>query len=271
MSAELLASAESRNSGDSGDPGDPGDRGHLPDTAGRPGPSSTSWAPDDGRGPAFDGPEVAALIARIREPLYLVSAPARPRPGVAAGGSLARGRGAYRVVGALPPTRPEELGDGAFCAAHGTRYPYIAGEMANGIATVEMVTAMARAGMLGFFGAAGLPAARVGRETARIAAALGDRTNWGVNLIHSPAEPRTEQAVADLLIARRVPAVSASAFMELTPPIVQVAASGLTRDAQGRVRRAAGSSRRCHGPRSRPRSWPRPRPPCSGPWSSRAG
>jgi len=181
---------------------------------------------------------VAALIARIREPLYLVSAPGRPRPGVAAGGSLARGRGAYRVVGAMPPTRPEELGDGAFCAAHGTRYPYVAGEMANGIATVEMVTAMARADMLGFFGAAGLPVERVERETARIAAALGDRGNWGVNLIHSPAEPRTEQAVADLLIARRVPVVSASAFMELTPPIVQVAASGLRQDTQGRVRRA---------------------------------
>jgi trans-AT polyketide synthase, acyltransferase and oxidoreductase domains len=214
MSAELLASASSSDL------------------------SSTSWTPG-ARDPAFEGAEVAALIARIREPLYLVSTPARPRPGIAVGGSLAQGRGEYRAVGVLPPVRPEELGDGAFRAAHGTRYPYIAGEMANGIATAEMVTAMARADMLGFFGAAGLSADRVERETVRIGAMLRGRANWGVNLIHSPAEPRTEQAVADLLIAHRVPAVSVSAFMELTPSVVRVAASGLTRDRTGRVRRAA--------------------------------
>jgi PfaD family protein len=195
--------------------------------------------------PAFDGPEVAALVAaRTREPLYVVRTPARLRPGIAAGDLLAQGPrenpgpgGAYRVVGEVPPVRPEELGDAGFCATHGTRYPYVAGEMANGIATVEMVTAMAHAGMLGFFGAAGLSVDRVERATKRLAAVLGERTNWGVNLIHSPSEPRTEQAVADLLIAHRVPAVSASAFMELTPPIVRVAASGLTRDARGRIRR----------------------------------
>lgn len=146
---------------------------------------------------------------------------------------------ATRVPGdlLLPALRPEQLGDPGFCAAHGARYPYVVGEMANGIATAAMVLAAARAGLLGFFGAAGLSPDRVERETARIAAAVGGRANWGVNLIHSPAEPRTEQAVAELLIAQRVPAVSASAFMELTPPVVQVAASGLTRGADGAVRR----------------------------------
>jgi PfaD family protein len=218
VSAELLASA------------------HAAD------PTSTSRSPDDHE-PAFDGPRVAALTARIREPLCVVSAPTRPRPGVAIGGSPsrgpARGPGEYRVIGVVPPVLPEHLGDSAFCAAHGTRFPYVAGEMANGIATVEMVAAMARAEMLGFFGAAGLSVDRVERETARLAALLGDRTNWGVNLIHSPAEPRTEAAMADLLTAGRVPAVSASAFMELTPPIVHVAASGLSQDPDGRVRRSA--------------------------------
>jgi trans-AT polyketide synthase, acyltransferase and oxidoreductase domains len=197
-----------------------------------------SWTPGE-RAPAFEARQIADLLAECAgEPIYVLATPARPRPGIAVGGTFTGEPGEYRVVGMLAAMRPEQLGDPAFCAAHHTRYPYIAGEMANGIATAEMVAAMARADMLGFFGAAGLSVDRVGRETARIVDLVRGRTNWGVNLIHSPAEPRTEQAMAELLLARRVPAVSMSAFMELTPPIVQVAASGLTQDAQGRVRRA---------------------------------
>lgn len=196
--------------------------------------SSTDRTSED-QEPVFEGARVVGLIGRIGEPLFVVRAPGRNRPGLAA----SPGPGEYRVVAQLPPTRPESLGDESFCAAHGTRFPYVAGEMANGIATVELVAAMARAEMLGFFGAAGLSVSRVEKEIAQLAASVGERTNWGANLIHSPTEPRTEAAVADLLTERHVPAVSASAFMELTPPIVHVAARGLTQGSDGRVRRAA--------------------------------
>jgi PfaD family protein len=196
--------------------------------------TSPSPIPHD-QGPAFEGARIAELIGRVREPLFLVRAPRQPLPGLAASPEAGP---ECRVVAELPPLRPELLGDGGFGTAHGARYPYAAGEMANGIATVRLVAAMARAGMLGFFGAAGLSPSRVERELAELADLLGNRRNWGVNLIHSPAEPRTEAAMADLLVARRVPAVSASAFMELTAPVVHVAAHGLTQDADGRVRRA---------------------------------
>ena len=39
---------------------------------------------------------------------------------------------------------------------HGVRYAYATGAMANGIASVELVEAGAKAGVLSFFGAAGL-------------------------------------------------------------------------------------------------------------------
>lgn len=195
------------------------------------------WTPDV-RGPVFEGTEMAELTARTREPLYVIRTPERPLPGVAIGGSLSECPGEYRVVAIVPPMRPEQLGDATFRAAHGTDYAYVVGEMANGIATAELVIAAARAGLLGFFGAAGLRVDRVDSAISRIAAALPDRANWGVNLIHSPAEPRAEEAMADLLISRRVPAVSASAFMELTPSVVRAAASGLTQGPDGRVRRA---------------------------------
>ena len=60
-----------------------------------------------------------------------------------------------------PPIYPEWLGDRSFCEIHGVRFPYCTGAMANGIASTRLVIAMARAGFLGFFGAAGLGPATV--------------------------------------------------------------------------------------------------------------
>lgn len=107
--------------------------------------------------------------------------------------------------------------------------------MANGIATTRLVIAMAEADMLGFFGAGGLAPDRVEDAVGELASALGDRPNWGVNLIHSPNEPAVEDRVAELLLQRGVPVVSASAFMDLTPAVVRCSAAGLRTDAGGRV------------------------------------
>lgn len=200
-------------------------------------PTTMFWTPGV-RGPVFEGPEMAELTARTREPLYVIRTSDMPLPGVGVGGALSERPGDYRVAAIVPAMRPEQLGDATFRAAHGTDCAYVVGEMANGIATAELVIAAARAGLLGFFGAAGLRADRVDSAISRIVDALPDRANWGVNLIHSPAEPRAEEAMADLLISRRVPAVCASAFMELTPSVVRAAVSGLTQGPDGRVRRA---------------------------------
>lgn len=144
-------------------------------------------------------------------------------------------RPAGEVIGTLPPLYPEWLGGRTFCEAHGVRFPYVAGEMANGIATTRMVAAMARAEMLGFFGAGGLGFPEVERAVRELAAELGDRPNWGVNLIHSPSEPELEYGVAGLLLRHAVPCVSASAFMGLTPAVVLCSAAGLSRGADGQI------------------------------------
>jgi PfaD family protein len=110
--------------------------------------------------------------------------------------------------------------------------------MANGIATTRLVRAMAEAGMMGFFGAAGLGLDRIEAAVDELLGALGeDGPSWGVNLIHSPQEPALEAAAADLLLRRGVHRVEASAFMGLTLPLVRYAASGLWVDPQGRLRR----------------------------------
>src|SRR5438128_2093731 len=50
----------------------------------------------------------------------------------------------------VPAFRLEHLGDPSFCADHGIRFPYLAGAMANGIGSADIVEAMGRAGMLAF-------------------------------------------------------------------------------------------------------------------------
>jgi len=97
---------------------------------------------------------------------------------------------AGRRVALLAACHPESLGDASFCADHQVRYPCMSGAMANGIGSVEIVEAMGRAGMLGIFGAAGLPIAKTEAAIDRLSRALNDTTPYGFNLIHSPQRTR---------------------------------------------------------------------------------
>ncbi|HMV65960.1 MAG TPA: PfaD family polyunsaturated fatty acid/polyketide biosynthesis protein [Myxococcota bacterium] len=177
-----------------------------------------------------------AAIEQVREPVHVVREGPRGRVGLAIGGSVAADPRPddLPLLGSLPALYPEWLGDRSFCEVHGLRFPYIAGAMANGIATAEMVVAMARAGMIGFFGAAGLSPERVEANVARIREALPGGEPFGCNLIHSPAEPATEAGGADLYLRHGVTRVSASAYMALSAPIVRYAFAGV-REEGGRI------------------------------------
>ncbi|HEX9338083.1 MAG TPA: 2-nitropropane dioxygenase, partial [Pseudonocardiaceae bacterium] len=184
---------------------------------------------------AFSAADITACAGQLREPLHIVRGAAGYEPGVGLHGSVvaaAPGAG-YELLGSLPPMYPEWLGDRSFARVHGVRFPYVAGEMANGIATTSLVVAMARAEMLGFFGAAGLALPVIERAVAELANTLRGARNWGVNLIHTPAEPGHEDNVVDLLLRANVPKVCASAFMELTPAVVRCAVVGLRPDRDG--------------------------------------
>lgn len=132
-----------------------------------------------------------------------------------------------------PPLLPEALGDPEFRREHGVRYAYATGAMANGIASEALVEAGARAGLLSFFGAAGLSPERVEAALERLGRGLGGLP-WGVNLIHSPSEPELESRLCELYLRRGVRLVEASAFMDLTPAVVRYRLSGARRGADGR-------------------------------------
>ncbi len=172
------------------------------------------WRPG-AQPPVFESAELDRLLTQIREPVHVVRDPARARIGLATGGAAttAAAQGDLPLLATLPASYPEWLGDRSFCEVHGVRFPYVVGEMANGITTTRMCIAMAEAGMVGFFGAGGLGYPRVEAAVDELVSKLGSRLPWGVNLIHSPNEVALENRVADLLIRKGVPIISASAFM----------------------------------------------------------
>jgi trans-AT polyketide synthase/acyltransferase/oxidoreductase domain-containing protein len=186
--------------------------------------SETSYAPVD----------IAAALRRVREALYVVRRTSDSAMGVRFSPASVAGE---EIAGALPPLYPEWLGDRTFQEAHGVRFPYCVGPMANGIASAALVIASARAGVLGFFGAAGLSPATVEANLEKIKAALTNGEPWGSNLIHSPNEPAIEEAVVDLYLKHGVVRIDASAFMDLTPAVVRYAAKGLRLRSDGGVER----------------------------------
>lgn len=138
------------------------------------------------------------------------------------------------VKGFTPALPLERLGSSAFCQRYNVSYPLVGGSMARGISSVAMVKALAAAGMLGFYGAAGQAAATVAEAVSELKQ-LPDSQSWGINLIHSPQEPQLEQQLVELFLQQQVRTVEASAFLKLTPALVQYRVSGLYRDASGGV------------------------------------
>lgn len=201
------------------------------------------WQPGEHTKLCRSQAEVLDAVTRVREPVPLV----RDGDGGAIVPALAgeiytaraeRAESDLPLIGILSPLYPEWLGDRGFAETHGCRFPYVVGEMARGIATADMVIAAARAGLMTFFGSAGLRVETIAKNIGRIQDALGPATaNWGANLIHSPQEPMAEEATVDLFLARDVRRVSASAYMAVAPAVVRFAAKGLYRDEDGRIRR----------------------------------
>lgn len=141
---------------------------------------------------------------------------------------------AAALKGLILPCPLDSLGDKTFCRDHGVRFAYVGGSMAKGISSVEMVKAFGHAGMLGFFGSAGLSLEQVGAAI-DLLQAEGDDFPFGVNLIHSPNEPELEKSLIDLYLGKQVRLVEASAFMALSLPIVKYRTHGIYRDAAGNI------------------------------------
>jgi trans-AT polyketide synthase/acyltransferase/oxidoreductase domain-containing protein len=205
-----------------------GPRRHFPVYSAIPG----RWR-SAGEAPSPNPEALRTALADVRAPVVLVQTP--DGPALANGGFVSWGDGdGLPVLAVLPAVHPSSLGDPAFCADHGLRFPYVAGAMANGIASAELVEAIGSAGMLAFFGAAGLSLDRIVAAIVRVKEKLADRA-FGFNLIHSPGEPAIESGTVDLYLRHGVRLAEASAFLDLTPHVVRYRLAGTRRGEDGRV------------------------------------
>ncbi|GAA4598131.1 PfaD family protein [Actinoplanes octamycinicus] len=181
--------------------------------------------------PRFDSAGAREALARLDTACHIVR-DARGT-GVVTGGSAATS-GDLELLASAPPLPPDRLGSPQFRAAHGLRYAYMGGAMAGGIASEEMVVALARAGMLGSFGAAGLLPERIEKALQFFVREIPGLP-YACNLIHSPSEEALERNAVSLFLRYGVPCVEASAYLDLSPHIVRYRAAGLRPGPDGRV------------------------------------
>ena len=178
--------------------------------------------------------KIHALLQQIDRPVHIVRQ--QGRIGVSQSEPVIANNAAHTADWLLtaPAIALDHLGNPTFCEAHSAQYAYMAGAMAGGIASEEMIIALGKANMLGSFGSGGLPLERIEGAIATIQTALPNGP-YCFNLLHNPNDSALERATADLYLKRRVSTVEASAFLTLTPSIVYYRVAGLSRSATGQI------------------------------------
>ena len=159
------------------------------------------WWSSTGGTLAIDPASVANAVHDVNSPLLIVSTSnglALARGGVGMLGSPHHASQSHPIIGIIPPVPLLQLGDESFRRDHGLRYAYVSGAMAAGIGSEQIVEEMARHGMLGFFGAAGLSPSRVEAAIDRLSKLSTNTQSAAVDpghslpsLIETSADPRT--------------------------------------------------------------------------------
>src|SRR5579872_5797932 len=124
---------------------------------------------------------------------------------------------------------PARLGDSEFRAEYGIQYAYTAGAMYKAIASEALVVALARAGLMGYFGTGGLTLAKIDAAIESIKSQVTGSQSFGMNLLHNSGQPDLEDQTVDLFFSRGIRFVEAAAYMNVTPSVVRYRLRGLTR------------------------------------------
>ena len=140
----------------------------------------------------------------------------------------------HRFKAFVPAVRLEDLGDEKFKKRHALKYPYIAGAMANGITSADMVKTMAENGMIGFLGAGGLSLEKIEENIIELTNALKDKP-FGFNLIHSLGDSAHEMATVELYLKHDIKLISAAAFLRMTPALVYYRVKGIYENDTGHI------------------------------------
>ncbi|MET9831648.1 ACP S-malonyltransferase [Streptomyces sp. NPDC006385] len=138
--------------------------------------------------------------------------------------------GAAEAVGSRPRAgggaRAETLGAASFRERYGLRYAYLAGSMYGGVSGPELLTRLAKAGAMGFYGTGGVALPEVEDQLTVLGGRLGADGAFGANLLHRPADSERESALVDLFLRTGVGTVEASGFLRITPALVRYRLAG---------------------------------------------
>ncbi len=180
--------------------------------------------------------ELIQAVSRLDRMLYVLGGEDRLRYAIGGAAQFDQtgSNSGEPILAVAPPCLPEFLGDPSFCEDYGLLYPCYAGSMAYGISSERLVMAMGKAGMLGFFGAAGLPLEVLEGAVARLS---GNNTGFpfGVNVINRPEDRGWERCLVDILLRYSVPTIEASAYIIPSPALVKYRVTGLKTDTSGNV------------------------------------
>ncbi len=142
---------------------------------------------------------------------------------------------AHRVAAAPARISAASLGSTQFKNAYGIRYAYLAGAMYKGIASKEVVVAMAKAGLMGYLGTGGLRLDRIEADIRSIQSQLPANGWYGMNLLSDLSQPALEQHTVELFLRCGVHFIEAAAYMQVSPSLVRYRSKGLKRQPDGRI------------------------------------
>ncbi|MGB9498431.1 MAG: PfaD family polyunsaturated fatty acid/polyketide biosynthesis protein [Dissulfuribacterales bacterium] len=177
-------------------------------------------------------------ILNLLEPIYIVDI--NGTPGVCKSGNIdlinnkvSNDAENFQLQAYAPPLHPKKPGNPNFKKRYGLQYAYIAGAMAHGIASVELVKAAGKLGMIGFFGAAGLSINELEKAVVRLKSEAADMP-FGLNLIYSNSVD-LEFATVNLYLKHHIRLISAAGYLKLTLPLLYYRISGIHQNADGTI------------------------------------
>jgi PfaD family protein len=192
------------------------------------------WQTNSGDELILEDLDILQRITELDTPYFIVNK--QERLLLLDHGTLSNGNGygTLPCVGVLPAICLGQFGNREFQIDHGTKASYMAGAMAHGISSAEMVIALGANGYLGSFGSGGLSMVKIEAAISTIQKAL-PHGPYAFNLLHNPYDEDYEMALVDLYLKHRIRTVEAAAYIIPSTALAYYRIAGLYQGNDGRI------------------------------------
>lgn len=129
--------------------------------------------------------------------------------------------------------RVKRLGNSDFLSHYNVKHAYVAGAMYKGIASVDLVVAMAKRGLLAFLGTGGMKNSRIEDSIQSIKSQLGEPAVFGMNMLANFERPDKEFELIQLYLKHGIHIIEAASYVSISDALIYYRVSGLTRRGNG--------------------------------------